>query len=128
MFSIFLMISDVEHLFMSLLALCISSLERPLSSPLPAFNGVTCLLVLLLLNCRNSRFILDINPLPDTGFVNILICLFTQLIVSSVCSFKFDVVQFICIYIYNKYIQVYNILIKIYNTYMIFIYNVFIKI
>ena len=54
-----LMISDVEHLFMYLLAMCIFSLKKCLSSSFPNFN----LVILGLLSCGSSSYILLINPL-----------------------------------------------------------------
>ena len=77
-----LMISDVEHLFMCLLAIHISSLRNVYSSPLPILNWTVFLL--LLLNFMSSLYILNINPLSDTWLANILfhstVCLFTLLI------------------------------------------------
>ena len=56
-----IMTSDVKHLFMWLLAICISSLDDVYSSPLPIFEFVC----FLLLSCRNSLGILDISPSLD---------------------------------------------------------------
>ena len=59
-----LVINDVEHVFLYLLAIWISSFEKCLLSPLSIFNRIG----FLLLSCMNSLIILDINPLSYVVF------------------------------------------------------------